>query len=97
MDNHECIIGILNGYDCYDCSVLVTLYELKKHIQKNIEWNERLEEDPSLRNISHLYKKRLSMRDYADKRKLTDLTRFDYCPVCGKKINWADIRRTCDD
>lgn len=94
MDNHECIIGMLNGYECSD---LVTLYELKKHIQKNIEWNERLEEDPSLRKISHLYKKWLSMRDYADKRKLTDLTRFDYCPVCGKKINWEDIRRTCDD
>ena len=31
MDDHECIIGILNGYDCSD---LVTLYELKKHIQK---------------------------------------------------------------
>lgn len=46
MDDHECIIGILNGYDCSD---LVTLYELKKHIQKNIEWNERLESLPQLR------------------------------------------------
>ena len=94
MDDHECIIGMLNGYECSD---LVTLYELKKHIRKNIEWNEMLEEVPSLRNDSHLYNKWLSMRDYADKRKLTDLTRFDYCPVCGRKINWTDIRRTCND
>lgn len=94
MDNHECIIGMLNYCTYAD---LVTLYKLEYHIQENIEWNEMLEEVPSLRNNSHLYKKWLSMRDYADKRKSTDLTRFDYCPFCGKKINWKDIRRTYND
>lgn len=94
MDDHECIIGMLNYCTYAD---LVTLYELEHHIQESIEENERLDENPFLRNTPELYNKWLSMRDYADKRKLTDLTRFDYCPVCGKKINWEDIRRTCDD
>ena len=97
MDDHEYIIGLLHYSDYPD---LVTLYELEQHIQKSIKENERLDEYPFLRDspglYNKLYHKWLSMRDYADKRKHTDLTRFDYCPVCGKKINWADIRRTCN-
>ena len=93
MDDHECIIGLLHYIDYSD---LVTMYELEQHIQENIEQNEQLDRIPFLRNYPNLYNKWLSMRDYADKRKHTDLTRFDYCPVCGKKINWADIRRTCN-
>ena len=93
MDDHECIIGLLHYIDYSD---LVTMYELEQHIQENIEQNEQLDRIPFLRNYPYLYNKWLSMRDYADKRKHTDLTRFDYCPVCGKKINLADIRRTCN-
>lgn len=25
-------------------------------------------------------------------RKSTNLTRFDFCPYCGKKIDWKEIR-----
>ena len=94
MDDHECIIGLLHYIDYSD---LVTMYELEQHIQDNIEQNEQLDRIPFLRNYPYLYKKWLSMRDYADKRKKTNLKRFDYCPVCGKKINWTDIRRTYND
>ena len=94
MDDHECIIGLLHYIDYSD---LVTMYELEQHIQENIEQNEQLDRIPFLRNYPNLYNKWLSMRDYADKRKKTNLKRFDYCPVCGKKINWADIRRTYND
>lgn len=94
MDDHECIIGLLHYCDY---SELVTLHELEKHIQTNIAVNEMLDEVPSLKNNTELHRKWLSMRDYADKRKSTDLTRFDYCPFCGKKINWKDIRRTYND
>ena len=33
-----------------------------------------------------------SLNDYCDKRKSTDLTRFNYCPICGKKIDWKAIK-----
>ena len=94
MDDHECIIGLLHYIDYSD---LVTMYELEQHIQENIEQNEQLDRIPFLRNYPYLYNKWLSTRDYTDKRKKTNLKRFDYCPVCGKKINWADIRRTYND
>ena len=94
MDDHECIIGLLHYIDYSD---LVTMYELEQHIQENIEQNEQLDRIPFLRNYPYLCNKWLSMRDYADKRIKTNLKRFDYCPVCGKKINWADIRRTYND
>ena len=94
MDDHECIIGLLHYINYAD---LITLYELKQHIQENIEQNELLDRIPYLRNSPYLRTKWLSMRDYTDKRKRTDLTRFDYCPVCGKKINWADIRRAYNE
>ena len=94
MDDHECIIGLLHYIDYSD---LVTMYELEQHIQENNEQKEQLDRIPFLRNYPYLYNKRLSRRDYADKRIKTNLKRFDYCPVCGKKINWADIRRTYND
>ena len=33
-----------------------------------------------------------TFRDYGDKRKSTDLIRFEYCPGCGKKIDWKAIK-----
>ena len=71
MRNHECVIGIRYDYDNTD---LVTLEDLKRHINypfRNTAW---------------------SLKDYCDKRKNTDLTRFDYCPYCGKKIEWKKIK-----
>lgn len=28
------------------------------------------------------------LEDYYDRRKSTNLLRFNYCPTCGAKINW---------
>lgn len=36
--------------------------------------------------------KTYSLSDYCDKRKSTDLTQFNYCPFCGKKIDWKAIK-----
>ena len=69
MDEHECVIGIINDYEC---TREVTISALKEHI----EWH------------NGYYK----LADYADRRKSTDLTRFTYCPYCGKKIDWKKIR-----
>ena len=33
-----------------------------------------------------------SFNDYCDKRKSTNLTRFEFCPYCGKKIDWKKIK-----
>ena len=34
---------------------------------------------------------RYSFKDYCDRRKSTNLTRFEFCPYCGKKIDWKKI------
>ena len=82
---HECIIGLL--HHC-DYSELVTLADLKRHIEDNIEYNKTLDDDPLLKDAKELKPKCWTLKSYGDKRKSTDLTRFDYCPQCGKKINW---------
>ena len=33
-----------------------------------------------------------TLKDYADRRKSTNLTRFEFCPYCGKKIDWKKIK-----
>ena len=86
---HSCIIGLLNHYEDRE---MVTADNLKERIKENIEHNEWLSKDPVFKDCKELYSKIWSMKDYADKRKNTDLTRFDFCPKCGKKIDWAKIR-----
>lgn len=36
--------------------------------------------------------KEYTLQDYADKRKSTNLIRFDFCPYCGRKIDWKKIK-----
>ena len=31
-------------------------------------------------------------KDYCDKRITTNVTQFNYCPKCGKKIDWKAIK-----
>ncbi len=85
--NHECVIGLLHHYEEGE---LATLARVKEHIVDRADHNIQMRalgiESP------WLYKKEWSLRDYADKRKSTNLTRFDYCPECGKKIDWKAIR-----
>ena len=66
---------------------LVTLRELKEHIEDVKSLNRQL----SLMGASarHVY----TLREYADFRSPTDLSRFSYCPYCGEKINWKEIAR----
>ena len=83
-NNHECIIGLIYHTDY---SELCTLSILRKVIDETKELNE----------ISRKYgygswNKEYTMQDYGDRRKSTNLTRFDFCPYCGKKIDWKEIR-----
>ena len=90
MSLHECVVGMVR-YSEY--AELVTLKGLEKHISDAAEFNAYLASDTLLKNRKELYCKEWTLKDYADKRKSTDLTRFDYCPQCGKAIDWKSIRR----
>lgn len=86
--SHECVVGLL--HHCEE-SELATVSLVKEHIVARTEHNIQLR---ALGIESDwLYKKEWSLRDYADKRKNTNLTRFDYCPECGNKIDWGAIRK----
>lgn len=76
--NHECIIGL--RYD-YENTGFVTLADLKEHIKT------------MKRLPSYFHKKPYELADYCDRRKSTDLKRFEHCPYCGKKIDWNVIKR----
>ena len=75
-------IGVLWNYES---TTITTIKELKEHIEWNKRWREY-----SYDVVFHsgLY----SLADYCDKRKSTNLTRFNYCPLCGKKIDWKAIK-----
>jgi hypothetical protein len=85
---HECFIGLLyyTGRD-----TLATLQDLSEHILERKQFNETI--PPGL---EYLHQKEWSLRDYTDKRKSTNLYQFDFCPVCGKAIEWKAIRRLED-
>ena len=34
-----------------------------------------------------------TLKQYADRRRSTDLTRFSFCPDCGKRIDWKSIAK----
>jgi hypothetical protein len=85
---HECIIGMLRITEDRE---LVTVPELKEHIEDR-ERRNQYTRDLGVES-GWLYCKEWTLRDYADKRKSTNLTRFDYCPECGKKIDWKAIRK----
>ena len=77
IEKCECWIGVRYDYKNTD---IVTLADLKEHI----ETMKRLP--------SYFHQKPYELDEYCDKRKPTDLTRFNYCPLCGKKIDWKAIK-----
>ena len=85
IEKCECVIGI--RYD-YEDTAIITLSELKEHIESEKRLAERYKDDEWLQSLYNKY----MLEDYCDKRKSTDLTRFNYCPLCGKKIDWKAIK-----
>ena len=83
IEKCECWIGVRYDYENTD---LVTLADLKEHIESNNEMVEFWQ--------THGFPaaKEKKLVDYCDKRKSTDLTQFNYCPMCGKKIDWKAIK-----
>ena len=76
----DCYIGLINDYAD---TCLVTLDELKAHIRFLKEYRS-----------PYLNWGVYELNDYCDKRRNTDLTRFEYCPMCGKKIDWKAIKNS---
>lgn len=70
----------------YEDTRMVTLEELKENIKSRMEYA-----DWTLRQYG-VDEKVYTLYDYCDRRKSTDLTRFNYCPLCGKKIDWKAIK-----
>lgn len=92
MEKHECSIGLLDRYGFPD---LVTLAELEEHIENRINNNNALKKRHPNIAQKFLYEE-WYLKDYADRRKSTNLEQFDFCPRCGKKIDWAKIRKEGD-
>lgn len=88
IEKCECVIGIINDYDN---TRMVTLGGLKYHIKDRLKLKQAFEKDVLFKEYNHGIKG-WNLTDYCDKRKSTDLTRFNYCPFCSKKIDWKAIR-----
>lgn len=87
MGCKECIIGVLNYWESYD---FATVEEVKQLVKNRTEYNSRIRSEYG--EVDALLYKEWRLEDYFDKRKNTDLARFDYCPYCGKKIDWRKMK-----
>jgi hypothetical protein len=85
---HNHTIGFLYKDDCAE---LVTLDGLKKHIAEQKELKEAFAKD----EVFSQFNFRVSvweLSDYGDRRKTTDLHRFNHCCDCGARIDWKGIK-----
>lgn len=85
---HECIIGLY--YDV-DTDRLITQRGLKNLTERASEYRNLARLDSVYAEI--YLPKRYSLSDYFDKRKSVNMKRFEYCPMCGKKIDWKEMRK----
>lgn len=85
MCEHRCYIGLYNNYEDSD---LVTLEDLIKIVQQDQESYEY-----RVANDYRVGRPPLTLAEYLDTRKNTSLYRFNYCPRCGKIIDWAKLRQ----
>ena len=83
---HECVIGFSLWDDYHG---MTTLSELIKHIETMREYAKIQQERNRLYPYNAIKPLVYELSDYGDKRKSTDLCRYDYCPFCGKKIDWS--------
>lgn len=79
-----CVVGILADYET---SRMVTIEMLEKSVEYEMEsYISNFEKGIEAQEL-------YSLDDYFNKEKNTDLTRFEYCPKCGKKIDWEQLRK----
>ena len=90
IEKCECCIGIKYNYEDTE---LVTLAELKGYIEREKRLSEYHKNSDWWQSMCNKY----TLDDYCDKRKSTDLTQFNYCPFCGKRIDWKTIKENRGD
>ena len=83
MKEHKCIIG--EWLD--EHPVLVTFEELQEYVKQNNETYRYGIEHYGF-PIGQIY----LLSDYFDRRKSTNLNHFNYCPYCGEKIDWKQLK-----
>lgn len=71
------MIGMRNDYENTD---LITFEELKEKVEREKRIAKSDEEGGWLQSMYNKY----TLVDYCDRRKLTDLIRFNYCPYAVK-------------
>lgn len=92
MNCKECVIGVINQYED---TKLATVSKLKEHMEDFRRLNGYIRELCG-DNMSWWDYREWAWKQYCDKRVHTDLTRFDYCPYCGKKIDWRKMKHEID-
>ena len=90
MNKCEHLIGIRYDYESTDA---VTLAELKEHIASEKKLAELKKDDEWWQSVLNHY----TLADYCDRRKTTNLMQFNYCPNCGEKINWKEMRSNSNE
>ncbi len=85
---HNCYIG---EWLDYENTELVTYDDSKEKVKNN---NETFEYGLITygENFVNELMKQLKIKNYFDKRKNTNFNRFNYCPYCGKKIDWKELK-----
>ena len=83
----DCWMAILNDYDQSETNNLyLSNYKLRL--------TNRAFQSKNMARISSQWTESCP-KDYIDKRKSMAII-FDFCPKCGKKINWRKIRKTLE-
>lgn len=92
LNQNDCahVIGLLHHTEY---SELTTVDGLLKHIHDRRLFNEMILGDPFFEGFRHKIRPIFTVRDYGDRRRSTNLTHFEHCPVCGAKIDWKAIRQ----
>lgn len=89
--NTDCNHFIGLWYD-YDNTEMITLERLKYNLKEKEDLYKAFCKNSVYSKIAESYKPRWTLDDYLNKRKHTNLARFDLCPDCGQKIDWKGMR-----
>ncbi len=81
----NCIIGLY--LDDYNHNI--TLEELEEEIEIH---NKRVDCHIECYGKNILNLKKISMKNYLDNRRSNNLYKYNYCPYCGEKIKWNEIK-----
>lgn len=84
MKEHKCYIG---EWLDYEHTTLVTFEKLQEYVNSNNETYSYAINHYGF-PVGQVYR----IVDYFDRRKNTNFNHFNYCPYCGKKIDWKQLR-----